>query len=79
LEFVALLQRMAAGQHGDDDRILHFRAREFVLDFDRTVRVNTDGELLTAEQCRYQVLPRAASFLCGPRPHATATPRPLAR
>jgi len=79
LEFVALLQSIAAGQHGDDDRILHFRAREFVLDFDRTVRVNTDGELLTADRCRYQVLPRAATFLCGPRPHTVATPRPLVR
>ena len=77
LEFVALLQRIAAGEHVDDDRVLHFRAPEFVLDFDRTVRVNTDGELLTTEQCRYRVLPRAARFLCGPRPHATAAPRPL--
>jgi len=77
LEFVALLQRIAAGQHADDDRILHFRAQEFVLEFDRTVRVNTDGELLTSDRCHYQVLPRAARFLCGPRPHATATPRPL--
>ena len=77
LEFVALLQRIAAGEHAADDRILHFRAREFVLDFDRTVRVNTDGELLTGERCHYHLLARAARFLCGPRPHATARPRPL--
>jgi diacylglycerol kinase (ATP) len=77
LEFVALLQRIAAGEHADDDRIVHFRASDFVLDFDRTVRVNTDGELLTSGRCHYHVLPRAARFLCGPRPHAIATPRPL--
>lgn len=77
LEFVALLQRIAGGGHMDDERVLHFRAPEFVLDFDRTVRVNTDGELLTSQRCEYRVLPRAARFLCGPRPHATATPRPL--
>ena len=77
LEFVALLQRIAGGGHVDDERILHFRAPEFVLDFDRTVRVNTDGELLTSQRCEYRLLPRAARFLCGPRPHAAAVPRPL--
>jgi diacylglycerol kinase (ATP) len=77
LEFVALLQRIAAGGHVDDDRIVHFRAPEFVLDFNRTVRVNTDGELLTTGRSHYLVRPRAARFLCGPRPLAAATPRPL--
>jgi diacylglycerol kinase (ATP) len=77
LEFVGLLQRISAGEHVDDDRVVHFRAPEFVLDFDRTVRVNTDGELLTTGRCHYQVRRRAARFLCGPRPLATAAPRPL--
>jgi diacylglycerol kinase (ATP) len=77
IEFVAVLQKIAAGAHGGDDRILQFRAAELDLEFDRTVNVNVDGELLSADRCRYRVLHRAARFLCGPAPHATAAPRPL--
>jgi diacylglycerol kinase (ATP) len=77
LEFVALLQAIAAGGHTTDARVLQFRAREFDLVFDRAVRVNTDGEAIVAEQCRYRVLPRAGRFLCGAHPLAAGRPRPL--
>jgi diacylglycerol kinase (ATP) len=77
IEFLALLQKIAAGEHAQDDRILHFRAAALELVFDRLVNVNIDGEVLQADRCRYQVRRRAARFLCGPRPHATAHPRPL--
>jgi diacylglycerol kinase (ATP) len=77
LEFVALLQKIAAGEHPHDDRIIHFRAPAFELLFDRLVHVNIDGEVLQADRCAYQVRHRAARFLCGPRPHAAAPPRPL--
>jgi diacylglycerol kinase (ATP) len=76
LEFIALLQKVAAGQHVGDDRILHFRADELEVTFDRVVNVNTDGEVLEASRCQYHVRPRAVRFLCGPRPHAAAPPRP---
>jgi diacylglycerol kinase (ATP) len=77
IEFVGLLQKIAAGEHAQDDRILHFRAATLELIFDRIVNVNTDGEVLQARNCRYHVRHRAARFLCGPRPHAAASPRSL--
>jgi diacylglycerol kinase (ATP) len=77
LEFVGLLQKMAAGNHVDDERILHFRAAGLELAFDRAINVNTDGEVLGTDRCTYRLQHRAARFLCGPNPHATASPRPL--
>lgn len=76
LEFVGVLQRIAAGDHLDDDRVVHFRASALDLAFDRVVRVNTDGEVLEADECRYRVRSRAARFLCGPNPQTVAAPRP---
>jgi diacylglycerol kinase (ATP) len=77
LEFVAVLQRIAAGQHEQDERVLRFRAPAVELIFDRPINVNLDGEVLQTNRCAYQVRPRAARFLCGPRPYAAAPPRPL--
>jgi diacylglycerol kinase (ATP) len=77
LEFVALLQKVAAGDHVEDERILHFRASELDLVFGRDLRVNTDGEVLQATHCEYRVRHRAARFLCGRETQASASPRPL--
>ena len=77
LEFMGLLQKVAAGQHADDERILHFRASELDLTFDRELHVNTDGEVLQASRCEYRVRRRAARFLCGAETQAGGPPRPL--
>ena len=77
LEFIALLQKVATGGHQGDPRIMQFRAGALDLVFDHEVHVNTDGELLVADRCEYRILPRAARFLCGDAPQASATPRPL--
>ena len=77
LEFVGLLQQIAAGQHAGDERIMHFRAGAFDLTFDRERHVNIDGEVMHASRCEYRVLHRAARFLCGAHTQASATPRPL--
>lgn len=77
LEFVALLQKMGAGQHDGDERIVRFRTADVELAFDRVVNVNMDGELLQADRCRYGIRHRAARFLCGPRPLTTRPPRAL--
>jgi len=77
LEFVRVLQTIAAGEHQDDERVQHFRASAFDLEFDRVVRVNTDGELLQADRCHYRVRPRAARFFCGLHPHAKMAPAAL--
>lgn len=75
LDFVGVLQRIAAGDHVDDGSVHHFRAPAFDLAFDRRVRVNTDGEVLEAETCRYSVRPKALPFFCG-RGAATLAMRP---
>jgi len=48
----------------------NFHAREIDFHFDRTIKVNTDGEVLEADSCRYRILPRAARFLAGDAPYA---------
>jgi len=79
LEFVGVLQAIAAGDHTGDERVQHFRASSFDLEFDRVVRVNTDGELLQARSCAYRVHPRAARFFCGDAPFTQAVPRKSSR
>jgi diacylglycerol kinase family enzyme len=74
---VGLLQKVAAGDHDGDERILHFRSNEFDLVFDRDLHVNTDGEVLQASRCEYRVRHRAARFLCGAATQADGGPRPL--
>lgn len=70
LEFISLLGSVSGGGHIEDERVAYFRVREIELRFDRTVKVNTDGEVLEAEECRYRLLPRAARFLAGDAPFA---------
>jgi diacylglycerol kinase (ATP) len=65
LEFVGLLNRISTGDHLEDERVTYFRARELDLRFDRPIKVNTDGEVLTADRCHYRVRPRTARFIVG--------------
>ena len=68
LEFLALLARVSEGEHIDDGRVLYLRARELTLEFARTIKVNTDGEVLAANRCLYHIQTRAARFLAGDAP-----------
>jgi YegS/Rv2252/BmrU family lipid kinase len=70
LDFVAVLQRLGAGEAQSAEQVVHFRAASFELVFDRTVRLNTDGEVLEAERCLYEVRAKAARFFCGEEPQA---------
>jgi diacylglycerol kinase (ATP) len=63
LEFLALLRRVSDGGHVDHDRVSYFRARRLELAFEQPVKVNTDGQVLDATRCRYDVLPRATRVL----------------
>jgi YegS/Rv2252/BmrU family lipid kinase len=72
-EFVRVLQTIGSGEHLADPRVLHFRAPGFDLQFTRSVRVNTDGELFETDRCEYRVLPRAALFFTGPDACTTAS------
>lgn len=77
LDFVAVLQRIGAGDHQEHPGLLHCRTPGFDLEFDRPVRVNTDGELLEAGTCRYRMLRKAARFFCGPSPYSQVPPAPF--
>jgi diacylglycerol kinase family enzyme len=74
MEFLAVLQRIAAGDERDRANLTHFRASAFDLDFSRTVRVNTDGEVMETAAARYRVRRRLARFFCGDEPHAVGRP-----
>jgi len=70
LAFIGLLTRVSSGDHVEDERVAYFRARELELRFNRTIKVNTDGEVLEADHCHYRILPGAARFMAGAAPYA---------
>jgi len=70
LDFIQLLAKVSAGEHVAEDDVAYFRAREINMEFSRTIKVNTDGEVLETAACRYQIFPRAARFLAGDAPFA---------
>lgn len=74
LEFVALLGRVAGGDHTDDPRVRYLQASSLTITLDRAIKVNTDGEVLAASSCEYLVLPRAATFIAGDAPFAGSRP-----
>jgi diacylglycerol kinase (ATP) len=63
LDFVALLRRVSSGEHIEDERVTYFRTQALDLAFAREIRINTDGQVLAADRCRYEVLPGAARVL----------------
>jgi diacylglycerol kinase (ATP) len=68
LEFIALARKVAGGDHVNDPRVRYLQASSVVIEFDRAIRLNTDGEVFEARRCEYSVLPRAAKFLSGDAP-----------
>ena len=75
LEFIRLLGSVPGGGHIEDERVAYFRAREVELTFARPIKVNTDGEVLETDECRYRLLPRAARFLAGDAPFTVQSGR----
>lgn len=68
IEFVALARKVADGDHVKDPRVLYYQAQSVRVELDRSVHVNTDGEVFEDTRCDYRVLPRAARFLVGDAP-----------
>ena len=68
LDFLALLPRMSSGEHVDDEDVAYFRTREVTLTFARTIKINTDGEVLEAAQCHYVMRPGAVRMVAPPLP-----------
>ena len=62
-EFLGLLTRIANGDHVGDDRVTYFRTPDVDLTFARPTKVNTDGEVLEATSCRYELLPAALRII----------------
>jgi diacylglycerol kinase (ATP) len=73
VEFIALLRRVSSGEHVEDDRVTYFRAQTLELSFERAIRLNTDGQVLEADRCRYDVLPGAARVLVPRTPTSNAS------
>ena len=65
LEFVALARKVSDGDHVNDPRVLYMQVESLSLELDRSIKVNTDGEVFEGRRCDYRVLPRAARFLVG--------------
>ena len=63
IEFLALLTRVANGEHVGDDRVAYFRTPDVELTFARPTMVNTDGEVFEATSCRYALLPGALRII----------------
>jgi diacylglycerol kinase (ATP) len=68
LEFVALARKVADGGHVEDPRVLYYQAESVLIELERPVYVNTDGEVFRDRRCEYRVRPKAARFLAGPAP-----------
>jgi diacylglycerol kinase (ATP) len=79
VEFLRVLQRIGAGDRNGHPDLRHFRTSALDMTFDRVVRINTDGEVLTARAAQYRTDPRAARFFCGESPRANGAPRILER
>ncbi len=65
VEFIALLRQVAKGEHLDDPRVTYFQSASPELSFDRTIKINTDGEVIETDRSRYEIEPRAVRILGG--------------
>lgn len=74
-EFLALLGRVSSGGHLEHPRVSYLRVRDLDVRFDRTLKVNTDGQVFDTDHCAYRILPRAARILVPP-PGANGDARP---
>lgn len=55
MEFMALAPRVRAGSHLDDSRVRYFRTDELVVESDRDLAVNADGEPLAGDRFAYRI------------------------
>lgn len=62
-QFINLLREIAVGTHLDNEETVYLRVPEIEFEFEREIKINADGEVLSAKSCQYKVLPRAARFL----------------
>jgi diacylglycerol kinase (ATP) len=63
LQFINLLREISVGTHLDNEETVYLRVPEIEFEFEREIKINADGEVLSAKKCHYKILPRAAKFL----------------
>ncbi|MEP6922971.1 MAG: diacylglycerol kinase family protein [Pyrinomonadaceae bacterium] len=65
LEFINVLTQIAAGAHLGEETVKYYCAPAVEFEFEREIKVNADGEVLTVKKVTYEILPSAARFLAG--------------
>lgn len=62
LRFLSLMPRLAFGKHTSVRFVKHFRAEKIVIR-GKNLTLNLDGELIPAEEARFEILPKGLSIL----------------
>lgn len=55
MEFMTLAPRIRGGSHLDDPRVKYFRTEELVVESDRNLSVNADGEPVDGDRLEYRI------------------------
>ena len=63
VDFLALLRRVSNGEHLEDSRVTYVQTNAVEITCERPIKINVDGQVLEADRCRYDLTPRAATFL----------------
>lgn len=63
LDFLSLLPQLSSGDHVDDEDVAYFRATDLTISFARSIKINTDGEVLEATACHYRMRPGAVRMV----------------
>jgi diacylglycerol kinase (ATP) len=63
VDFLALLRRVSNGEHLEDSRVTYVQTNAVEISCERPIKINVDGQVLEADRCRYELIPRAATFL----------------
>jgi diacylglycerol kinase (ATP) len=71
VEFLGVLRQVTDGRHVEDERVHYIRTSAMTLASDRSIKVNTDGEVVEATSCQYSLRPGALHFFAGEREIST--------
>jgi diacylglycerol kinase (ATP) len=69
-DFLAVLRQVPGGDHVQDARVSYVRAPAIELQFDRRIKINTDGQVLEGDRATYSLAGRAR--ILAPLPAMTA-------
>ena len=75
-QFARLLLRLKKGEHLGEEGVHYVQAPEILVETDRPITVNVDGEALTADRFAYHVRPLDLRLHLGHLPERRRKPRP---